>query len=93
MIAPPGTDAVPFVEFAMPEPVLNVEIGSPPAVQVALPQTSKVSVPVSFRSGSLNVAVRAGVAVSSCAAFAGDTSAGVDGARFVVLFVIDAFAK
>src|SRR5579864_3980935 len=73
----------------MPELVLKVVIGSPPAVHVEFAQTWKVSVPVSLSSGSLNVAVSAGVAVFSCAAFAGVTSAGVEGAWFPVLFVID----
>src|SRR5882724_7346871 len=85
--APPGTDALPFVELATPAPLLNVEMGSPPAVQVEFAQTWKVTVPVSFGSGSLKVAVSEGVIVFSCAAFEGLTSAGVVGAMFAVLLV------
>jgi len=62
-LAAPGTEAVPFVAFAIPAAVLNVEIGSPPAVQVALAHTWNVSVPVSFGSGSPKVAVSVGVGV------------------------------
>ena len=39
----------------------KVEIGSPPAVHVELPQTWKVTLPVSCVSVSENVAVRVGV--------------------------------
>src|SRR5436309_16043708 len=42
---------------------------------------------VSWLSASLNVAVRVGVEVFSRAPSAGDTSAGVEGATFEVLFV------
>ena len=75
------------VPFAVPDPLLNVAIGSPPAVHVALPQTSKVSIPVSFASGSLNVAARAGVVVLTRSPSLGVTSAGVLGERFAALFV------
>jgi hypothetical protein len=58
-------------------------------VQAASLQTSKVSLPVSFGSGSLKVAVNVGVCVPTIALSAGETSVGVEGARFVVLFVIE----
>src|ERR1700722_16024390 len=93
VIVPPGTDPVPFVLFAIPEPVLKVAIGPPPAGQAELGAASKVMVPGSFGSGSLNVAVSDGVAVFRTAAFAGVTRAGVVGAMFVVLFVIEAFVR
>src|SRR5581483_8911207 len=77
----------------MPEPVENVDSGSLPPVHVAFEQTWKVTVPVSLPSGSLNVAVRDGVAVFTCAAFAGVTSVGVLGDALVVLFVIEALLR
>src|SRR5438034_11669957 len=55
--------------------------------QLLVEQTSKVTLPVSFASGSPKVAVRVGVEVLRRAPSAGDTSAGVDGATFEVLFV------
>src|SRR6266516_760449 len=55
--------------------------------QLLVVQTSKVTFPVSTLSGSLKVAVRVGVEVFSRAPSAGETSAGVDGATFEVLFV------
>jgi hypothetical protein len=85
-----GTLAVPFVALAMPAAVENVWSGSPPAVHVALPQTSNVNVPVSFGSGSVNVAVRAGVAELTRRPSAGSKSAGVGGAMSAVPFAIDA---
>src|SRR5437764_9505818 len=67
----------------MPEELLNVPTGSPPAVQVAFPQTRKSIVPVSAASGSVNVAVSVGVAVVLYVPFAGLTSVGVSGATSV----------
>src|SRR5438067_12543434 len=58
--------------------------------QLLVEQTSKVTLPVSWLSGSLKVAVSVGVAVFSCAASVGVTSVGAFGAAFDVLFVIDA---
>src|SRR3977135_2720972 len=49
--------------------------------------TWKVTFPLSFGSGSPNVAVSTGVEVFSRAPSAGVTSAGVVGGRFAVLFV------
>src|SRR3954453_11067214 len=49
-------------------------------------QTSNVIVPVSFASGSLNVAVSVGVYEPTMLASGGSTSAGTDGATFVVGF-------
>src|SRR5689334_4722399 len=59
-------------------------------VHVLFVQTSKVILPVSFASESLNVAVSVGVVVLSCAALAGVTRVGAFGAAFEVLFVIEA---
>src|SRR5207253_7807955 len=53
-------------------------------------QTWKVTLPESFASGSVNVALRVGVAVSWSVPSAGETSAGVVGAVSLVLLVIDA---
>ena len=61
--------------------------------QLLVEQTSKVTLPVSWVSGSMNVAVSVGVAVLSRAVSAGLTSVGVDGAAFVVLLVIEALAS
>ena len=58
--------------------------------QLLVEQTSKVTLPESFESGSRKVAVSVGVAVLSRAASAGPTEVGVEGAAFAVLFVIDA---
>src|SRR5690242_12784118 len=68
----------------VPAALLNVAI----CVEQSLTaQTWNVALPVSFGSGSLNVAVSVGVAVLSRAPFAGLTSAGVEGAASAVLFV------
>ena len=61
--------------------------------QLAVEQTSKVTLPVSFVSGSLKVAVSVGVAELRRVPSAGETSAGVLGATFVVLLVIDALSS
>ena len=87
MIVPPGTEALPLAPFAI-EVLVESNVPSE-LVQAASLQTSKVTLPVSFGSGSLKVAVRVGVAELSGAALAGVTSAGVDGARFAVLFVTE----
>jgi hypothetical protein len=82
---PPGIAALPLASF---EIAVLVESNVPIKVaQVAPGQTSNVTLPLSFGSGSLNVAVSAGAAVFTRALPAGETSAGVDGAMFVVLFV------
>src|SRR5438046_10699108 len=47
--------------------------------QLLVEQTSKVTLPVSWLSGSMKVAVRVGVAVFRRAASAGLTRVGVDG--------------
>jgi hypothetical protein len=65
----------------------TVPIGLAQALSV---QTWKVTLPVSWVSGSLKVAVSAGVVECRRAALAGETSAGVEGAWSVVLFVIEA---
>ena len=61
--------------------------------QLLVVQTSKVTLPVSWVSGSPKVAVSVGVVVLSRIASAGPTSVGVDGGAFAVLFVIDAFVS
>ena len=61
--------------------------------QLLVVQTSKVSLPVSFESGSLNVAVRFGVCVPTVPASAGLTSAGELGPAFAVPFVIEPVAS
>src|SRR5438309_8258655 len=58
--------------------------------QLLVVQTSKVTLPVSWVSGSLKVAVSVGVAAFTRAASAGLTSVGVDGETFVVELVIEA---
>ena len=86
-MVPPGTAALPLAPLAI---AVLVESKVASWVEQSLTaQTWKVTLPVSFVSGSLKVAVSAGVALLSCAALAGETSAGVVGARFVVLFVIE----
>src|SRR4051794_36394297 len=85
--AAPGTDAVAFAPFAVTATLLKVAIGSPPAVHVAFAQTWKVTEPVSFASGSSNVAVRPGVAVLMRWPSFGVTSVAASGERFAALFV------
>jgi hypothetical protein len=83
--APPGTAALPLAPFA-----IEVRVESKVASwleQLLTAQTWKVTFPESLGSGSLNVAVSVGVAVLSRAVSAGETSAGVLGAMFDVLFV------
>src|SRR3989442_15370084 len=55
--------------------------------QLLVMQISEVTLPVSWLSGSLKVAVRVGVAVLRRAASAGGRSAGVEGATFAGLLV------
>ena len=86
-MVPPGTVALPLAPLAI---TVLVESKVASWVEQSLTaQTWKVTLPESFGSGSLKVAVNAGVALLSCAALAGETSAGVEGARFVVLFVTE----
>ena len=61
--------------------------------QLLVVQTSKVTLPVSYESGSRNFAVSVGVVVLRRAASAGPTKVGVDGEAFVVLLVIDALSR
>src|SRR2546428_12405005 len=70
-----------MVLSAVAELLLLVASGVLPAAQVVVVQTSKVTLPVSWLSGSLKVAVRVGVVVFRRAASAGETSAGVEGGR------------
>src|SRR5438034_4456209 len=55
--------------------------------QLLVEQISKVTLPVSWLSGSAKVAVRVGVVVLKRAPSAGETSVAADGATFEVLFV------
>src|SRR3989442_7046365 len=59
--------------------------------QLLVVQTSKVTLPVSWLSASLKVAVRVGVAVLRWAASAGETSAGVEGAALGAVLVTAEF--
>ena len=60
--------------------------------QLLVEQTSNVTLPVSFASGSSNVAVSVGVMVFKRTPPPGPTSTGAGGAAFAVLFVIEPFA-
>ena len=84
-IVAPGIAALPLAPLAI-DVLVDSKVASWVA-QLLTAQTWKVTLPLSFGSGSLNVAVSVGVAVFSRAVSAGDTSAGVVGAMFVVLFV------
>src|SRR2546427_2551054 len=55
--------------------------------QLLVEQTSKVTLPVSWLSGSPKVAVSIGVAVLKRVPSAGETSVGVEGETLAVLFV------
>ena len=88
---PPGTAAEPLLPTVI---AVLVESKVPIELEhVMFVQTWKVILPVSFVSGSLKVAVNVGVVVLSSAPAVGVTSTGVDGATFVVLFVIEAFVS
>src|SRR3954447_13638623 len=84
---PPGTCALPFDPFAAP-PESNAPSDE---TQPESWHSSNVTWPESFASSSENVALSVGVAVLSRTPDAGETSAGVFGAAFAVLFVIDPF--
>jgi hypothetical protein len=85
------TAAEPFAPLAsVVEEESKVRIG---AVQGASLQTWKVSLPVSFGSGSAKVAVSVGFWLFVGAAAAGETSAGAVGATLVVELVIAPFAS
>ena len=82
---PPGTAALPVWPTVS---AVLVELNVPTdAEQLLVEQTSNVTLPVSSVSGSLNVALSVGVAVSVKTASAGATSAGVVGAASGVRFV------
>ncbi len=85
MIVPPGTRPLPFAPFA--SVVLDESNVASWVEQSPTAQTWNVALPVSFVSGSLNAAVNVGVAVLSREPSSGETSTGVLGARFAVLFV------
>src|SRR2546427_5523730 len=61
--------------------------------QLLVEQTSKVTLPVSSVSGSLNVAVRDGARVPTTLAPAAQAGVWLDGVAFDVLLVIDALAS
>ena len=84
---PDGICAEPLAPLAMPDGLLKTSIGSPAALQVALPQTRKSIVPVLPGSGSLKLPVRVGVAVVTFTPSAGPTVEGVSGAPLTVSFV------
>src|SRR3954447_14590290 len=86
---PPGTAPLPFwptVRVVLEESKVPTDVE-----QLLVEQTSKVILPVSFTSGSLNVAVSVGVAVFRRVPSAGETRAGVLGATSAVLFAMNAF--
>src|SRR5206468_4584800 len=84
-VKPPGTATEPLAPTAR---LVAVESKVPSElVQLLVEQTSKVTLPVSTLSGSLKVAVSVGVEVFRRDPSAGETSVGVVGAAFVVLFV------
>src|SRR2546428_10109556 len=81
IVAGSQTCAVPMAEPLAPTArVVTVESKVPRELeQLLVVQTSKVTLPVSWLSGSLKVAVRVGVAVLRRAASAGGKSAGGSG--------------
>src|SRR5438128_2441712 len=88
---PPGTAALPLASEVR---VVMVYWKVPCELeQLLVVQTSKVTLPVSWLSASLKVAVSVGVVVLRRAASAGETSAGVEGAALVVLLVIEALVS
>src|SRR5206468_2968052 len=87
-LKPPGTAAEPL---ALTARLVLLESKVPSELeQLLVEQTSKVTLPVSFESGSRNVALSVGVAVLTRAASAGLTRIGVEGLPFEALLVIDA---
>src|ERR1700716_1702970 len=86
-MVPPGIAALPFAPLAT---VVLVESKVTSWVaQLLTAQTWNGTLPLSFGSGSLNVAVSVGVAVLSRAVSAGVTSVGVEAARSAVLLVTE----
>ena len=84
-IVPPGSVTLPSAPFAIAK---LVESKVPSELeQLLVEQTSNVTLPMSFVSGSLKVAVSVGVAVFTRVASAGLTRVGVDGLTFAVLLV------
>src|SRR5438477_10314621 len=77
-MVPPGITALPSAPTAI---AVLVESNVPRLLEHPLSeQTSKVTLPESFVSGSANVAVNVGVAVSTIAPPTGETSGGAVGA-------------
>src|SRR5207302_10907670 len=88
-MVPPGITALPSAPTAI---AVLVESNVPRLLEHPLSeQTSKVTLPESFVSGSANVAVNVGVAVSTIAPPAGETSGGGVGAASAVLFGMEPF--
>src|SRR5207253_9816076 len=88
-MVPPGIAALPSAPTAIE---VLVESKAPSELgQLLVEQTSNVTLPVSFASGSSNVAVSVGVMVFKRTPPPGPTSIGAVGAVFAVLFVIEPF--
>src|SRR5438132_7346902 len=90
-MSPPGTALLPL---AATTSVADVESNvSTTLEQLLVAQSWKVIVPVSWVSGSENVALSVGESVATVVPSAGAPSDGVDGERFAVPFVICAFGS
>src|SRR6266480_3222239 len=90
-MVPPGIEALPLAPTAIE---VFAESKVPRLVEHPLSeQTWNVTLPVSFESGSSNVAVSVGLAAFRRAPPLGPTRAGTFGARVAVLFVIEPLAS
>src|SRR5439155_24809928 len=90
-MVPPGFEALPLAPTAIE---VLAESKVPRLVEQPLSeQTWNVTLPVSFESGSSNVAVSVGIGVFRRAPPLGPTSAGTFGARVAVLFVVEPLAS
>src|SRR5713101_5108101 len=86
-MAPPGIAALPSAPLAIEVLVESNALST--LEQLLSEHTWNMIVPVSFGSGSMNVAVSVGVNTPTLLAFGGLASVGTFGPTFVVLFVID----
>src|SRR5437588_11073671 len=89
-MVPPGIAALPSAPTAI-EVLVESKVPSE-LEQLLVEQTSNVTLPVSFASGSSKVAVSVGVMEFKRTPPPGPTSTGEVGAPFAVLFVIEPFA-